>query len=95
MQSHRELGSLDKLVIRDAICLPLASAIDALSRLPEDVRGHLFGDTWPAIRATRNRIAHAYSKVNPAIIAATLENEIPPLLAVLRKAVDGEDAMPK
>jgi hypothetical protein len=34
MNEHRRRGSLDDLVILDAICFRLASAIESLSRLP-------------------------------------------------------------
>ncbi len=70
MNEHRQRGSLDDLLILDAVCLRLASSIESLSRLPEGRRQDLFGDEWHAIWATRNRIAHDYVQLKASIIAA-------------------------
>ena len=38
--------------------------------------------------ATRNRIAHAYNLVTFAVIAQTIEIDIPPLIAILTNALE-------
>ena len=88
MNQHIEDGDLRQLVVRDAVCLRLSAAIDALNRLDESLRDQLFGSTWPKMWATRNRIAHAYNLVNFAVIAQTIEIDIPPLIAILTNALD-------
>jgi len=90
MNEHRRRGSLDDLVILDAICLRLASAIESLSRLPEQRRQDLFGNEWHVIWATRNRIAHAYVHLDASIIAATLDHDVPPLIATLMAALESD-----
>ncbi len=87
MNEHRQRGSLDDLVILDAVCLRLASAIESLSRLPEGRRHDLFGNEWHVIWATRNRIAHAYVRVDASIIAATLDHNVPHLIVTLTAAL--------
>jgi uncharacterized protein with HEPN domain len=92
MRAHQERGSLDDTLILDAVCLRLASAIDALSRLPQERRQHLFGEDWHAMWATRNYIAHAYLRIDVGIIAATLEHNIPPLVDHLRQTLAEHDS---
>ena len=58
LQSHLASGSLHNPVVLDAVCLRLASAIDVLNRLDSEQKATLFGDSWRAMLATRNIIAH-------------------------------------
>jgi uncharacterized protein with HEPN domain len=88
LQSHLVTGSLHDLVVLDAVCLRLASAIDVLNRLDAEQRDALFGDSWHAMWATRNIIAHVYDLIDFEIITATIEQDVPPLIAILTKALD-------
>jgi uncharacterized protein with HEPN domain len=90
MNNHRRRGTIEDLVILDAICLRLASAIESLSRLTEARRQELFGNEWHIVWATRNRIAHAYMRLDAGIIVATLDQDIPQLIATLTEALEGE-----
>lgn len=83
-------GSLDDSLILDGVCIRLASAIEALSRLPEERRENLFGDEWQQIWGTRNRIAHGYVWLNPGIIAETLEENVPTMMVILRRELGEE-----
>jgi uncharacterized protein with HEPN domain len=88
MDQHIAHGSLEHLVVRDAVCLRLAAAIETLNRLDESFRAPLPGDAWPKMWATRNRIAHAYNLVSFGVIAQTIEVDIPPMVATLRLAAE-------
>jgi uncharacterized protein with HEPN domain len=88
MGQHIAQGSLEQLVVRDAVCLRLSVAIEVLNRLDGSLRDQLFGDTWPKMWATRNRIAHAYNLVSFGVIAQAIELDIPPLIASLNSAVE-------
>ncbi len=90
MSEHRRRGGIEDVVTLDAICLHLASAIESLSRLPEQRRQDLFGNEWHVIWATRNRIAHAYVHLDASIIAATLDHDVPPLIATLMAALESD-----
>ena len=68
----------------------LAAAIEALNRLDRQLRDDLFGETWAVMWATRNRIAHAYNLLDMDIVAATIEQDIPGLIAKLTDALDRE-----
>ena len=77
LRRHVERHGLDDEVSIDAVCLRLASSIEAASRLSDGARDDAFGTSWPAIWATRNRIAHDYLEVDRAIIPATVEVDLP------------------
>jgi uncharacterized protein with HEPN domain len=87
MTAHLARGSLDDPLSFDAVCQRLASAIESLSRLRSKRRQELFGDEWHAIWATRYRIAHAYLRINPVTIRATVERNIPMLVDTLRQSL--------
>jgi uncharacterized protein with HEPN domain len=55
-----------------------------------NLRQRVFGEDWNAMWATRNRIAHAYVRLDAGIIAATLEHNIPPLIELLKQSLDNE-----
>lgn len=76
LRGHVAGRSLDDQLVVDAVCLRLAAAIDAAAGLSAPVREQAFEGTWPGIWATRNRIVHAYTVVDPAIIAATVVHDL-------------------
>lgn len=62
----------------------LSAAIDALNRLPQDVKDELFGETWKLMFGMRNRIAHGYAAVDSDTIRITVEEELPPMVEKIR-----------
>ena len=66
--------------IRDAIALRLSSALDVLAGLPSKTLFNLFGDSWNAMKSTRNRIVHGYLSVDHEIIEAVVREDTPPLM---------------
>ena len=77
--------NLDDSVYLDAISMRLSAAIDSLNRLPEGIKEDLFGKNWQYMRGIRNRIAHGYAVVDPATIQATVTQELPDLISILKK----------
>lgn len=84
LNSHLLRGDVTDPLILDAVNMRLFAAIEALSRLPEELRQDLFGKEWHAMRSTRNRIAHSYLQTRQDIIAATVERDVPQMVALLR-----------
>lgn len=72
---------------RDAISMRLAAGIESLSRLDEETRNRLFGEDWRTMWGLRNRIAHGYVLVDARILDATVERDLPHLLATLDSAL--------
>jgi uncharacterized protein with HEPN domain len=74
---HLERSDMSDQIVADAVSLRLAAAIEALSTASQPLRDRAFGDEWPIIWATRNRIAHGYAHIDLSIIRATVEQDLP------------------
>lgn len=85
--SWSSIGSKAVFVV-DAICMRLLAAIDALSRLPSDRLDDLFGDDWRHMRGTWNRIAHGHGDLNFGIIASTVDDNVPQVIAIVRRELE-------
>ena len=72
----------------DAICMRLSAGVEALSGLAAVEREVLFGEVWNQMWGMRNRIAHGYLLVEPAIVASTLERDVPLVIDILKSAID-------
>ena len=73
----------DQVVI-DAIALRLSAGIEALGQLSDAERVGLLGDTWPAMRGMRNRIAHGYAGVAERYLVEVVRSDLPGLVAAVR-----------
>ena len=89
IEQHVAEGSWDQQVVVDAVCLRLAASIERASRLSEGARRTAFGDSWAAIWATRNRIAHGYTTVDATVVRATVEHDLASYAAALRGLATG------
>lgn len=59
------------------VVINVATAVD---RLSQDFRSRFDHVPWPAIRATRNYVAHAYDQVNGRVIWTAMVRDIPELV---------------
>ena len=80
-------GPFDEKTI-DAICMRISAGIEALNALPPRRRDELFGDQWSAMWGMRNRIAHTYSRVEAAVVIATVRQDLPEISARMRAYLD-------
>jgi uncharacterized protein with HEPN domain len=85
LRSHQARGDLDDQTVADAVCLRLAAAVEAVASMSSDVRADAFGEEWPLIWATRNRIAHGYAFIDRNMIEATIDKDLPGFEATLRR----------
>lgn len=83
LRTHLERGDLDHEVVFDAVCLRLAAAIECVGSVDADRRAEMFGSGWRAVASVRNRIAHGYIRIDRAIIAATVNGDLPSFEAKL------------
>jgi uncharacterized protein with HEPN domain len=65
---------------------------EAASKVSADTRAGLPGIPWREIVDMRNRVIHAYMDVDLDIVAATIRDDLPPLIDVLHLALLEEDA---
>jgi uncharacterized protein with HEPN domain len=71
----------------DAICMRLSAGIEALSALIAADREALFGDVWNQMWGMRNRIAHGYLLVEPAIVRSTVDRDLPMMIEVVEAGI--------
>lgn len=65
----------------------LSAGIEALSGLGAADREALFGDVWNQMWGMRNRIAHGYLLVEPAIVRSTVDRDLPVMVEAVRAAI--------
>lgn len=87
LDSHMQKAGLDDQTVADAVCLRLASAIECVADLSPELRAQAFGEDWPLIWATRNRIAHGYAMIDLRIIKATLRDDLPGFRIAIAEAL--------
>ena len=75
----------DQLVI-DAICMRLSAGLDVLADLDAQIRVELFAGQWSLMWGMRNRIAHGYLLVDPAIVRQTIDHDMVSIVASIRQA---------
>ncbi|MBU5424750.1 DUF86 domain-containing protein [Cellulomonas hominis] len=63
----------------DGLCLRLAAAIECLGELSPDLRDTVCGGSWPAVRATRNRIVHGYFAVDREVVLRAVADDVDPM----------------
>ena len=81
-------GDLSDQKTVDAICMRLSAGIEALSGLDAVDRDALFGSVWNQMWGMRNRIAHGYLLVEPAVVRSTVERDLPAMVDAVNRAID-------
>lgn len=77
LTGHASRSDIDAEIVVDACALRLSAAIDAVSQVPNDLRSsHIDEPEWRTIRGMRNRIAHAYAIVDPAVVRQTIADDV-------------------
>lgn len=68
----------------------LSAAIESVASITDDLRSDAFGEDWPLIWATRNRVAHGYAFIDRTMIASTIDNDLPGFEAAIRRLLDDQ-----
>ena len=88
LRAHQTRRYLDDQTVADVVFLRLSAAIEAVASMSEDVRSDAFGEDWPLIWATRNRIAHGYAFIDRTMIASTIDKDLPGFESTIRRLYD-------
>jgi uncharacterized protein with HEPN domain len=84
LHRHLQQSAINEQTVADAVSLRLAAAIESMSVASQALRDRLFGDQWPIMWATRNRIAHGYAFIDLTIIRATVQQDLPAFESALQ-----------
>ena len=81
----RQREDLDSdAMLRLAVLHAVQIVGEAAARMSAEGRAAVPGIEWPLLVAMRNRLVHAYFDVDTAILWATVQHSLPPLLALLQ-----------
>lgn len=88
--AYADDGVSDEKTI-DAIGMRISAGIEALHAFSPSRRNQIFGDQWPAMWGMRNRIAHTYSRIEVAVVIATVRDDLPEIRARIRAYLDASE----
>ena len=81
---------LDDRVLVDAAIKNVTVIGEAATHVPDDVAERWPEIPWRDIRDMRNFIVHEYFGVNPDILWGTVREDLPAVVPVLRRMLEGE-----
>jgi uncharacterized protein with HEPN domain len=88
IRAHLQRGDLSDGLVFDAIRVRLIEIGEAVRALPTDVTASEPDIPWNGIAQMRDRLAHRYFGTSHAIVAATIEGDLPELESAARRLLD-------
>ena len=88
IRAHLARGDLSDGLVFDAVRVRLIEIGEAVKALPDDLLAHEPDVPWTQIAGMRDRLAHRYFDTSHAILAATVESDLPELERAARSLVD-------
>lgn len=86
--SHISRGGLHDGLIFDAVRVRLIEIGEAVRAIDPDLLGTEPGIPWRDLTGMRNVLAHRYFDTAHGIIQATITEDLPPLVAAVRRLLD-------
>jgi uncharacterized protein with HEPN domain len=83
--SHLERGGLDDGLVFDAVRVRLIEIGEAAKDIDPDVLATEPGIAWRDVAGMRDHLAHRYFDTAHLIVQATVENDLPPLVAAAKR----------
>lgn len=80
IRSHVQRGSLSDGLVLDAVRIRLLEIGEAVKALPESLTSKRSDVPWSEIARMRDHLAHRYFDTTHAILQATVDNDLDPLL---------------
>lgn len=91
IRSHLERGDLHDGLVFDAVRVRLIEVGEAVKALPPELLAHEPTLPWVQIAGMRDRLAHRYFDASHAILAATVNEDLPELEAAVRRLLEMVD----
>lgn len=83
--AHLDRGALDDGLVFDAVRVRLIEIGEAVKALDPSLLDREPDIPWTDIAAMRNHLVHRYFDTAHAIVQATVDNDIPPLVAAVER----------
>jgi uncharacterized protein with HEPN domain len=93
IRSHLQRGSLSDGLVFDAVRIRLLEIGEAVKALPDTLTNRRADVPWSEIARMRDHLAHRYFDTTHAILQATVDNDLDPLLDAvdeLRRSIPSE-----
>ena len=85
---HLGRGTLDDGLVFDAIRVRLIEIGEAVKAIAPDVLALEPDIAWVDVMGMRNHLAHRYFDTAHAIVQATIDHDLPPLVAAVERLLD-------
>jgi uncharacterized protein with HEPN domain len=89
INAHLKRGEISDGLIFDAVRIRLVEIGEAVKALPEDVTAAEPSIPWSQIARMRDHLAHRYFDTSHAIVAATVEGDLPALAEAVQRLRTG------
>ena len=88
---HLKRGGLDDGLVFDAVRVRLIEIGEAVKAIDPALLEREPDVPWTDVAAMRNHLAHRYFDTAHAIIQATVDHDIPPLVAAVQRLLSASD----
>lgn len=85
ISAHLQRGDLSDGLVFDAVRIRLLEIGEAVKALPTDLLATEPGIPWSQVARMRDHLAHRYFDTSHAILQATVDHDLPDLLAAIRR----------
>lgn len=85
IDSHMERGTLADGLVFDAVRVRLIEIGEAVKDIDPDLLANEPDVPWQDVAGMRDHLAHRYFDTDHAIVAATVERDLPPLVAAVER----------
>ena len=92
ISSHTKRGGLDDGLVFDAVRVRLIEIGEAVKAITPDLLAREPDIPWTDIAGMRDYLAHHYFDTVHAIVATTVSNDLPPLVAAVERLLDIDDS---
>ena len=89
--AHLQRGDLSDGLVFDAVRVRLIEIGEAVKALPDELLATESALPWTQIAGMRDRLAHRYFDTSHAILAATVDEDLPELDAAIKRLLQRVD----
>jgi uncharacterized protein with HEPN domain len=91
ISAHLRRGGIDDGLVYDAVRVRLIEIGEAIKDTDADLLASEPAIRWTAVTRMRDRLAHRYFDTDHSIVAATVEEDLPPLVAAVKRLLEHPD----
>jgi uncharacterized protein with HEPN domain len=86
-------GSLDDGLVFDAVRVRLIEIGEAVKGIDPDLLAMEPAIAWSDVAGMRDQLAHRYFDTAHSIVAATVNRDLPPLVAAVKRLLENPDSL--